>query len=219
MSGIIDTLPFRKLNLNPHSGTALADFSLEGSLHSEFFAIASSGLEYHLAQAGSEERDVGMIIAQMILNKLRPDAENKLNFEFYDSKFEKTFQHLISRESSEDDSFLAKLRNKATEIKEDIKLESDSESLDSDDFEFEQFDWSTSSTSKYAPKYILEANDTLSGFGLPPNVSHTEKANRTAAALSAIPKLARVNSDQAAQIGKMTLHIFQIFYMQFWPLS
>ena len=60
----------------------MEDFSLEGSLHTEFLAIASSGLEYHLAQAGSEERDVGMIIAQMILNKLRPDAENKLNFEF-----------------------------------------------------------------------------------------------------------------------------------------
>ena len=173
----------------------------------DFFSLASNGLDFHLNQASSVERDVGMIVAQMILNKLRPDAENKLKFEFYDPNWEATFTKLINPEETEiKTSFLDIIREKKVEIKEETSIESDCESLDSDDFEFEPFDWSNSLTSKYAPKYILEASDTLSGFGLPPNVSHTEKANRTAAALSSIPYLAEVNSEQAAKIGLMKIH-------------
>ena len=200
-----------KFTRNPKIGVALKYFEFHENSF-DLFSLASTGLDFHLTQASSVERDVGMIVAQMILNKLRPNAENKLEFEFYDPNWEASFTKLINPEETEiKTSFLDIIREKKAEIKEETSIESDRESLDSDDFEFEPFDWSNSLTSKYAPKYILEASDTLSGFGLPPNVSHTEKANRTAAALSSIPYLAEVNSEQAAKIGLMNIYYHTVW--------
>jgi len=157
--------------------TALDWLTIEpdGDHANNLHSLLSKGLEFHLHQPSSSDRDVGMLTAQLIINKLNMAVKSKLNFQLHDEKFETKFKSIIA---ANDDPVKArefwdevegnKIAEKFSEviIEPADKAESDAESLDSDDLEFEPFDWTEESKSKYAPKYILEAADILSGSGV-----------------------------------------------------
>ena len=73
------------------------------------------------------------------------------------------------------------------------QVESD---LDSDDLEFEPFDYEEETDPKYTVHYIIEALGILDNSALEQNVSKTEAINRQIGALKSIPKLAQANSSQ-----------------------
>ena len=76
----------------------------------------------------------------------------------------------------------------------------DRESLDSDDLEFEQFEFETPNLSKYSPRFLLEASGILVEKNLPQSMSETEKTNRKLAALERIPYLAKVNQVSSKEL-------------------
>ena len=73
------------------------------------------------------------------------------------------------------------------------EVESD---LDSDDLEFEPYDYEEETDPKYTVHYIIEALEILDNSALEQNVSKTEAINRQIGALKSIPKLAEANSSQ-----------------------
>jgi len=78
--------------------------------------------------------------------------------------------------------------------------EDDNESLDSDDLEFEQFEFETPNLSKYSPRFLLEASGILVDRNLTQSMSESEKSKRKVAALERIPFLARVNEASSKEL-------------------
>ncbi|CAG5113982.1 Oidioi.mRNA.OKI2018_I69.chr2.g8067.t1.cds [Oikopleura dioica] len=76
----------------------------------------------------------------------------------------------------------------------------DRESLDSDDLEFEQFEFETPNLSKYSPRFLMEASGILVERNLPQSMSKTEKTKRKLAALETIPYLAKVNQVSSKEL-------------------
>ena len=75
--------------------------------------------------------------------------------------------------------------------------------LDSDDLEFEPFDYDDEPTvePKYACDYIIAALGILDHSALEQSVSKTETLQRQLAALAAIPRLAVTNVHQSREIS------------------
>lgn len=138
----------------------------------------ATGLRFHFQQASSIERDVGMLTAQMVINSIGMNKSNSLKFELHNQDYEAYFNALITPDDDPAKAieFWDRLGDNGGVVKavveekvaDSIETQNrgDNESLDSDDLEFEPFDWTDESRSKYAPKYILEAADILSGSGV-----------------------------------------------------
>jgi hypothetical protein len=99
----------------------------------------------------------------------------KLEFDVHNCEFGNHFKSVISDcdDEKKTSNFLSSLDKKhqieepeMKQIVESVNIEDDRESLDSDDLEFEPFEWTEKNRSQYTPKYILEAAEILSGAAL-----------------------------------------------------
>ena len=172
---------------------------LTNKFRPEIISSVSSGFRNHLAQSASNNRDIGMLTAKKIVSVF--DPETKLDFQITNSELasvliekhddcrQKTIKFLEGE--NEEESVTVIVNN------ED---EDDNESLDSDDLEFEQFEFETPNLSKFSPRFLLEASGILVDRNLTQSMSESEKSKRKVAALERIPYLARVNEASSKEL-------------------
>ncbi|CBY31493.1 unnamed protein product [Oikopleura dioica] len=158
----------------------------------EIISSVSSGFRNHLAQSASDNRDIGMLTAKKIVSVF--DPETKLDFEITNSELASVLieKHDDCRQKTM--KFLeGDKEEESVTVIDNNEDEDDNESLDSDDLEFEQFEFETPNLSKYSPRFLLEASGILVDRNLTQSMSESEKSKRKVAALERIPYLAQVN--------------------------
>jgi hypothetical protein len=140
-----------------------------------------------------------MLTAKKIVSVF--DSETKLDFQISNSELAAILDERHGDCENKTMKFLEgeKEEENLAEIGEN-EIEDENESLDSDDLEFEQFEFETPNLSKFSPRFLFEASGILVGRNLSQSMSETEKNKRKLAALERIPFLARVNEAASREL-------------------